>query len=294
MRFRHADQRIEILSRLPEVVSAATSDFDRHVRIVNLLMAGVPRADAVAIVCVRMESQPIEVHHWDRRIVSGDDFEPSDRLIRESIERKESVVHVWKSAEGGDPSAFTERQGVDWAYCTPIPGKSGEGWAIYVSGRFSQDPTADTSDPTDLRDDLKFTELAAATYGSLWDVRKLEHERASLSQFFSPVVLEAIGAEEPDVALRPRESEVTVLFCDLRGFARTSERLASDLMGLLERVSTALGIATRQICGEGGVLGDFHGDSVMGFWGWPIVQPDTALRAAQTALAIRAEFASAR
>jgi adenylate cyclase len=31
---------------------------------------------------------------------------------------------------------------------------------------------------------------------------------------------------------------------------------------------------TRNILEQGGVVGDFHGDAAMGFWGWPIVQPD--------------------
>jgi adenylate cyclase len=92
------------------------------------------------------------------------------------------------------------------------------------------------------------------------------------------------------VALAPRETEVTVLFCDLRGFSRASERAAADLMGLLERVSQALGVATHQIRAEGGVVGDFHGDAAMGFWGWPLAQPDAALRAARAALAIRTQF----
>jgi adenylate cyclase len=84
-----------------------------------------------------------------------------------------------------------------------------------------------------------------------------------------------------------------VLFCDLRGFARTSERSAEDLLGLLNRVSLALGVTTHHIREEGGVLGDFHGDAAMGFWGWPLPQPDAALRAARAALAIRAQFAAA-
>jgi adenylate cyclase len=38
------------------------------------------------------------------------------------------------------------------------------------------------------------------------------------------------------------------------------------------------------------VIGDFQGDAAMGFWGWPLPQPNAALLAAQTALGIRAEF----
>ena len=69
---------------------------------------------------------------------------------------------------------------------------------------------------------------------------------------------------------------MTVLFCDLRGFSRESERSADDLFGLLERVSRALGVMTHHILEEGGVIGDFHGDAAMGFWGWPIAQADAA------------------
>jgi adenylate cyclase len=79
----------------------------------------------------------------------------------------------------------------------------------------------------------------------------------------------------------------------LRGFSRHSERSAENLLGLLNRVSQALGVTTHQIREQGGVLGDFHGDAAMGFWGWPLAQPDAAVRACLAALAIRSEFAAA-
>jgi adenylate cyclase len=62
------------------------------------------------------------------------------------------------------------------------------------------------------------------------------------------------------------------------------------LLGLLQRVSGALGVMTRCILEQGGVVGDFHGDAAMGFWGWPLAQPDAVQRACRAALAIRAEF----
>jgi adenylate cyclase len=250
----------------------------------------------VALVEVRSpqsEHPAIDILHWDRRVMSGGEFHPSQRLILDAVARGESVLHAWTAAEAG-PTEFTARQGVDWAFCTPVGGKACQGWAIYVAGRFAGEGGAgvSSSDPTDLRDDLKFTELVAATLGALRDVRQLERERAGLAQFFSPVVLEALAGEDPDVALAPRETDVTVLFCDLRGFSRHSERSANDLLGLLNLVSRALGVTTRHIREEGGVLGDFHGDAAMGFWGWPLAQPDAPLRACRAALAIRAEFAA--
>ncbi len=296
IQFRHTGAHIDVLGRLPEVISGAGSDSELSVRLVNLLLTGLPRAGAAALVCVKhpADDRPtIEVLHWDRRLVMGGDFQPSERLILDAIRRRESVLHVWNAADTANSSAFTVSQGVDWAFCTPVGGKACSGWGLYVAGRFSDGGATpvDVSDPNDLRDDLKFTELAATTLSALRDVRMLERQRAGLSQFFSPVVLEALQGVDPEMVLAPRETEVSVLFCDLRGFSRHSERSAEDLLGLLNRVSQALGVTTHQIREQGGVLGDFHGDAAMGFWGWPLPQPDAAVRACLAAMAIRAEFA---
>ncbi len=297
--FRRVGPHIDVLGRLPEAISAADGDAELSVRLVNLLLAGLPRAGAAALVAVRDASQPqhapVDVLHWDRRSVIAGEFQPSERLIRDAIHRGESVLHVWNAADSGSPSEFTISQGIDWAFCTPVAGKACRGWGLYVAGRFTSDrhTPEQVSDPSDLRDDLKFTELAATTLGALCDVRYLERQRAGLSQFFSPLVLDTLQGVDPDEALAPRETQVTVLFCDLRGFSRTSERSADDLLGLLHRVSRALGVTTHHIRDQGGVLGDFHGDAAMGFWGWPLPQPDAAQRAARAALAIREQFAAA-
>lgn len=297
--FRHVGPHIDVLSRLPEVIGGAVSDAELSVRLVNLLLAGLPRAGAVALIAARelKSARPtIDVLHWDRRGASSGEFQPSQRLILDALARGESMLHVWNSGvTNGGSSDFTVNQGIDWAYSTPIMGRACRGWALYVAGRFatSGSVTNPVSDPRDLRDDLKFTELAATTLGALCDVRRLERERAGLSQFFAPPVMEALQELDPDVALAPREAEVTVLFCDLRGFSRVSERSADNLMGLLQRVSESLGVATRAIREEGGVVGDFHGDAAMGFWGWPLAQEDAALRAARAALAISAAFEAA-
>jgi adenylate cyclase len=47
---------------------------------------------------------------------------------------------------------------------------------------------------------------------------------------------------------------------------------------------------TRHILDQGGVIADFQGDAALGFWGWPIRQPDTILRVCQAALAIGTQF----
>lgn len=290
VQFRHADRRIDALSRLPEIIAGSTNDSDLCSRIVSILLTGLDRAQAAAVVHVPEAGSggQVEVLSWDRRTIDFSDFAPSERLIRQAVGTGETVVHVWNEAR--DPS-FTSIANVDWACATPLRTEACRGWALYVAGRsHSAENASHVNSPEDLRDELKYMELAAATLGSLRGVRRLERQSAGLSQFFSPVVLEALAGQDPDRILAPREADVTVLFCDLRGFSREAERHAGDLVGMLERVSEALGVMTRHILAHGGVIGDFHGDAAMGFWGWPLPQPDAAERACRAALSIRKEF----
>jgi adenylate cyclase len=92
--------------------------------------------------------------------------------------------------------------------------------------------------------------------------------------------------------LAPREADVTILFCDLRGFSKQAEGSRHDLLGLLDRVSQAMGIVTRHILAHGGGIGDFLGDAAMGFWGWPVASTHGPLDACRAALSIRSEFKS--
>jgi adenylate cyclase len=100
----------------------------------------------------------------------------------------------------------------------------------------------------------------------------------------------AIADEDPNVVLAPRECHVSVLFCDLRGFSRRSEQMSDNLPELLARVSEALGVTTGEVLDKGGVIGDFHGDAAMGFWGWPLEQANAPAQACRAALAIRQAF----
>ena len=106
--------------------------------------------------------------------------------------------------------------------------------------------------------------------------------------------MNALSGQDPEEVLAPRMCDVSVLFCDLRGFSKTSEQMADNLLELLARVSEALGITTARILDHGGVIGDFHGDSAMGFWGWPLEptdQNESAVAAVRAALEIQDEVA---
>jgi adenylate cyclase len=114
-----------------------------------------------------------------------------------------------------------------------------------------------------------------------------EQERAALAaqarfeQFFTPSLARHL-ARQPDL-LEGREAEVTVLFADVHGFSRFSERLGPA--DTVRWVGDVLGELSGLALAEGGVLVDYIGDEMMALWGAPEAQPDHAERAVRAALA---------
>ena len=97
MRFRNADQRIENLSRLPEIISSAGNDTELFVRLVNVLLVrrdnGAMRRRSCDV--SPAEDRGVQILHWDQRRMATTPFQPSERLILEAVRRGESVLHVW-------------------------------------------------------------------------------------------------------------------------------------------------------------------------------------------------------
>ena len=294
VRFGDADKRIDVLTHLPEVIWGSRTDFELYHRLVNLLLAGVAHAEAAAIVKLD-EGEAVRVLHWDRRHETAGEFRPSGRLVAEAIKKRSSVLHVWESPEQPNVD-YTAMAEFDWAFCTPVPEPSADCWGLYVAGRldrpFVKEP-ATNSDGVYLQGDVKFTELVSEIISSVRRLNELERQQAGLRQFFAPPILSALGDELDTDLLEPRECDVTVMFCDLRGFSQQAEVSADDLIGLLNRVSNALGVMTRHILEHGGVTGDFQGDAALGFWGWPFASDEAALDACRAALGIREEFSQA-
>ena len=231
--------------------------------------------------------------HWDRRGLTRGDFQPSEKLVTQAIQLSQSVLNIWQS-DLSSGANYTFDYENNWAFACPIETEATLGWAVYVAGSSRLEDTPVALQEGELDGDIKFCELVGATLKNLLRVQQLERQQASLRTFFSPVVVEALRGHDPETVLQPRQCEVSVLFCDLRGFSRTSEQMADDLLGLLSRVSESLGVTTRVILDTGGVIGDFHGDAVMGFWGWPLEDRspvEIALAAVHAAIEIQTEFA---
>ncbi len=308
--YRDADRRIDVLNRIPEAISSAGNTEDLLIRMVNTLMAGIVSASTIGIVQLEnaamkapggfpkdsgsseSKKNSIEIIHWDRRGFDTGDFQPSETLIRQAIHANETILHIWHQPRRMSTEYTCDYEN-DWAFVSPISSDASPGWGIYVAGcnQGKNGSSLDSgSGQADLQGDIKFCELVGSTLRNLLLVRQLERQQSSLRAFFSPIVMEAFAGRDPEDVLSPRNCDVSVLFCDLRGFSRTSEQMADNLLELLARVSDALGITTSKILDFGGVIGDFHGDSAMGFWGWPLEPKqdfENAVAAVKAALEIQ-------
>lgn len=292
IRFQDPENRLDVLAHLPDVIAGTQSDRELWSRLTALLLRGVVHADTVAIVGLA-GSEAVAVRHAERRWQSASEFRPSRRLVCDALEvRRQSVLHVWNAPDAVATSQPTLSGDCDWAFCSPVDGFADSPTGLYVAGRMGPTyiPGTTLSDGAQLEADVKFTELVAKIISAVLRSRQLERQKTGLRQFFAPPILAALGDNLDTSLLEPCECEVAVMFCDLRGFSQRAEREVANLIGLLERVSRALGVMTQEILRQGGVTGDFQGDAALGFWGWPFPSPNAAVQACRAALAIRAAF----
>ena len=87
VRFGDADRRMEVLSRLPEVIASARDPQERDARLVALVLSGIRAAEAVAIVELDAAGR-VHVGAWERRVETAGAFRPSVRLVSDGLERR--------------------------------------------------------------------------------------------------------------------------------------------------------------------------------------------------------------
>ncbi len=110
---------------------------------------------------------------------------------------------------------------------------------------------------------------------------RIDHQatQGRFQQFFTPALARELM--KSDSLLEPSEREVTILFCDIRGFSGISEKLGpSQTAHWIQDVLTSLSDCVLEY---DGVLVDYIGDELMAMWGAPTDQPDHAIRACQCA-----------
>ncbi|MFM9964388.1 MAG: adenylate/guanylate cyclase domain-containing protein [Planctomycetaceae bacterium] len=300
--FGDPERQLEVLSKLPQLISKSQSDVDLAYMLCGIILEAIPPATAVAVAMFdesdvlamrQAAGDPSEAIPKPAmmRVQTRDDYEgrfvPSRRLLRKALVKGESALHIVGDVGG---SIFTMASALGWAFCVPITAETCSGWCLYVAGSGGRDDQ-NLVTPDMLKGDLRFTQMVSQLIGSIRAVRVLNEQKTQLSSFFSPKVIENLtkrgGAGD---ILAPSEREITILFCDVRGFSRKAEQMKDDLHKLLESVKAALSAMTGGILAYDGSIADFQGDAALGFWGWPNPLPDGPMSACRAAFAIIRAF----
>jgi adenylate cyclase len=119
-----------------------------------------------------------------------------------------------------------------------------------------------------------------ALYRVFFEEQEKRRIRGAFQQYVSPEVIRRLLSDPERV--KPRKTEVTILFSDIRGFTTISENLdAQELAALLNAYLTDM---TKIIFRHQGTLDKYIGDAVMAIWGAPFDAPDHAAKCCAAAV----------
>ncbi len=130
--------------------------------------------------------------------------------------------------------------------------------------------------------------LFITVFNAFWEKKSKRFIQNAFSHYVAPDVVAQLIKNPGALSLAGEEKQLSVFFCDIRGFTTLSEKMSSqDLGNFMNDFLTRM---SRIILENGGTVDKFIGDAIMAFWGAPKDDPDHARKAVRTALQLKAEL----
>jgi adenylate cyclase len=209
---------------------------------------------------------------------SEPDWRPSRHVLQSVCDQKRTLRQK-PQPTGEEMVSLAEIKAV---VAAPILNRQGEILGVLYGDRRS------TSDAEQQRTITKIeamlVELLAS--GAAAGLARLEQEQIALAarvkfeQFFTPELSRQLELEPK--LLEGKDAEVTILFTDIRGFSRISERLGPAKTG--DWIRDVMESLSNCVIAHQGVRVDHVGDELMAMWGAPQDQPDHAELACRAGL----------
>lgn len=131
---------------------------------------------------------------------------------------------------------------------------------------------------------LIFLYISTTVYLYLRTEGERRRVRNAFSHYMAPSLVAELAADPSKLKLGGEMRLVTLMFCDVRGFTAISEKLdAEQVTRFLNRLLTPL---SECIMDARGTIDKYMGDAIMAFWNAPLDDPDHALNACRSALAM--------
>jgi adenylate cyclase len=112
--------------------------------------------------------------------------------------------------------------------------------------------------------------------------------REAFGRYVSPAVVARLAEDPSKLALGGEKRELTVMFCDIRGFTAIAERL--DPQRLTRFMNDYLTAMSEVVLDHGGTIDKYVGDAIMAFWNAPLDDRDHAVHAARASLAMTSKL----
>jgi adenylate cyclase len=120
------------------------------------------------------------------------------------------------------------------------------------------------------------------SYGYFVESRSKRELAALFGTYVPPELVDEMVKDPDSYSMAATIKELTVMFCDMRGFTKMSERMEpTKLQELLNSVFNRL---TNLIRANRGTIDKYMGDCVMAFWGAPVETPNHAHLAVKSAM----------
>ncbi|HOG12896.1 MAG TPA: adenylate/guanylate cyclase domain-containing protein, partial [Smithellaceae bacterium] len=130
--------------------------------------------------------------------------------------------------------------------------------------------------------------LGITIYHYFKEEREKKKIRGAFQYYLTSSVINEMLKDPDKLKLGGDKKDLTVLFSDIRGFTTISEKMTpEELVALLNEYLTTM---TNQVFHYDGLLDKYMGDAIMAVFGAPLDQPDHALRACRTSLAMMKEL----
>jgi adenylate cyclase len=221
---------------------------------------------------------------------SGIPIDPSDppsRLVTSRVSEQKRTTWFDPFQLSEDCSSLA---GVSSVVAAPVLDRS-EGVIAILYGERHLESMIHARKPVSQLDAMLVEVLAVGLSAGL---ARAKEERAKmalqnqLEQFFTPDLARQLMTR-PEL-LSGQDIEITVLFCDIRGFSRVSRKQGPKLT--LDWTNDVLSTLSECVFKHQGVVVDYIGDELMAMWGAPEAQPDHPERACRAALEMIASLSA--
>lgn len=154
-------------------------------------------------------------------------------------------------------------------------GMAGWSWWQFLHLRLLYDPVLPSVTAL-----LLFIQLTYWGYAS--EEAQRRQVRTAFGRYLSPALVEKLAHDPSHLKLGGEMRDMTLLFCDVRGFTTISELF--DAQGLTRLINRFLTPMTNVILERFGTIDKYMGDCIMAFWNAPLDDEDHSRHACEAAL----------